>query len=435
MKRGLRLAVWIGSGLLVIIGVCLWAFWPRETVITFGMMAGSYWNVPNGNCYRIVDRVIHRFEAAHPGVRVEYTSGIMKRDYSEWLSEQMMLGKAPDVFMVEPDDVNTFSSIGALKSLDDFISKDGNFKVSDYYAAAYSAGKYRGKQYALPYESVPSMMFINKTLLSREGIPMPKDNWTWNDFYSICKKVTRDTNGDGQIDQFGCYGYVWEDAAYSNGASLFNADGTDCYLNDPKVEEAIQFIRKLSKLSNDVSPTSNDFDLGRVAFRPFLFSDYRAYKPYPWSIKKYSKFEWDCVKMPAGPSGGNVSELNTLLMGISSKTGHSKLAWELLKMLANDETTQQEIFQDSQGVSVLKKVTRSVKTQTLLNQDMPAGQKFRPDTLDEVMSSAVTVPKFKKYNSVIQLADGRINKLISDNQNISTELMTLKKDILTYLEQ
>lgn len=435
MKRGFRRTVCIGVALLAIIGICLWVFWPRGTVITFGMMAGSYWDVPNGNCYQIVDGVIRRFEAAHPGVRVEYTSGIMKRDYSEWLSEQMLLGKGPDVFMVEPDDVNTFSSIGALKPLNDFIAKDGNFRASDYYAAAYGAGVYRGKQYALPYESVPSMMFINKTLLSREKIPMPKDNWTWNDFYAICRQVTRDTNGDGRTDQFGCYDYAWEDAAYSNGATLFNADGTDCYLNDSKVEEAIQFIRKLSNLSKDSSPTSNDFDFGRVAFRPFLFSDYRAYKPYPWSIKKYSNFEWDCIKMPAGPSGGNVSELNTLLMGISSKTSHSELAWEFLKMLTNDETTQQEIFQYSQGVSVLKKVTKSVETQTLLKQDMPVGQRFRPDALDEVMSSAVTIPKFKKYHNVIQLADGRIDKLISDNQNVSTALMTLRKDTLNYLEQ
>ena len=46
--------------------------------------------------------------------------------------------------------------------------------------------------------------------------------------------------------------------------------------------------------------------------------------------------------------------MNTLLMGISSKTEHEKLAWEFLKLLTNDEDIQMDIFRYSQGASVLK---------------------------------------------------------------------------------
>ncbi len=433
MKRKFRLVVCICLTAAAVAGMWFWLHRLVNTVLTFGMMAGSYWDVPNGNCYQIVDQTIHRFEAAHPGVHVEYTSGILKRDYSEWLSEQMLLGKTPDVFMVEPDDFNTFSSIGALKRLDKLIAQDKNFHASDFYLASYDAGVYQGKQYALPYESVPSLMFVNKTLLKQEEIPVPKDNWTWADFYAICKKVTRDTKDEGRINQFGFYGYSWKDAVYSNGASIFNSDGSACYLNNPKVEQAVQFCRELSKLSDNIAPSSKDFDLGHVVFRPFLFSDYRTYKPYPWSIKKYSNFEWGCIRMPSGPSGGNVSGLNTLLMGISSQTKHSRLAWEFLSMLTDDTETQQKIFQDSQGVSVLKKVTRSAKTQKLLNQEMPCGQQLSQRTLDKVMDSAVTSPRFRKYNSAIQLMDSRVEKLISSNQDINAELLTLKRDVLNDL--
>ena len=57
----------------------------QETVLTVGFLAGSYWDAPLGNCYAIIDAAIERFEEEHPSVRVEYTSGILKRDYSEWL--------------------------------------------------------------------------------------------------------------------------------------------------------------------------------------------------------------------------------------------------------------------------------------------------------------------------------------------------------------
>lgn len=80
-------------------------------------------------------------------------------------------------------------------------------------------------QYALPYECVPTLMFVNKTLLEAEGIPVPENDWTWEDFYSICAQVTRDTDGSGTIDQFGSYGYTWLDALAANGAALFDEDG------------------------------------------------------------------------------------------------------------------------------------------------------------------------------------------------------------------
>jgi multiple sugar transport system substrate-binding protein len=94
---------------------------PSETVIRFGMSAGSYWDVPTGNCYEVIDDAIERFEASHPGVRVEYVSGILKDDYPEWLSEQIVLGKEPDVFMIPESEFDTIASLNVLKDLDYLI--------------------------------------------------------------------------------------------------------------------------------------------------------------------------------------------------------------------------------------------------------------------------------------------------------------------------
>ncbi|ETJ29242.1 Sugar-binding periplasmic protein, partial [human gut metagenome] len=42
-------------------------------------------------------------------------------------------------------------------------------------------------------------------------------------------------HGNGVIDQFGVYDYKWKDAVYSNGAVLFNDEGTKSYFGDKKV--------------------------------------------------------------------------------------------------------------------------------------------------------------------------------------------------------
>ena len=64
----------------------------KETVLTIGVYSGSYWNTPNGNCYQILDEAISLFEESHPGVKVEYASGIPAGSYSEWLAEQILKG-------------------------------------------------------------------------------------------------------------------------------------------------------------------------------------------------------------------------------------------------------------------------------------------------------------------------------------------------------
>lgn len=430
MNRKIRITAVVAAAAILTAGVVCWSPWKEKTVILrLGMFAGSNWDVPMGNTYAITDEVIKRFEDTHPGVRVEYTSGILKNDYPEWLSEQILLGKTPDVFMIPSEDFNLFSSLGALKDMNVLIKEDKAFSKDKYYQVSYELGGIHGHQYGLPYESVPVLMFVNKTLLEKENISIPENDWTWNDFYEICRRVTRDTDGNGVIDQFGFYDYSWKDAACANGTVIFEENGSRCDLGDSKIEEAVSFVKRLSELNQTYTVTSKEFDMGQVAFRPFAFSEYRTYKPYPWSIKKYSNFEWDCIKLPAGPQGGNVSTVDTLFMGIGADTRKEKLAWELLKMFCYDSQTQVELFRYSQGVSVLREVTESNEVVTLLNQDTPGESILNMTLLNEVMESGTSLPKFRKYEEAMRMADNGIEEIIRGEKSLDNGLLVIQREI------
>ena len=97
----------------------------RPVELQLGFMAGSYWDAPNGDCYAVIDAAVERFEREHPNVHVTYTSGILKRDYSEWLIDQYLLGSEPDVFLVLPEDFGTLCELGALEPLDGLAAFDG----------------------------------------------------------------------------------------------------------------------------------------------------------------------------------------------------------------------------------------------------------------------------------------------------------------------
>lgn len=427
-----KLKLGVGAFIFIVAFAMYWSY-NQTVVLKVGIFAGNTWDVPSGNGYKLIDSAIERFKKDHPNVEIKYKSGITKEDYSLWLSEQFIEGNEPDVFIVLDDDFNTLSSIGALKDLTDLMGDDRNFDIDNYYESVLKTGQYEGRQYALPYESNPKLMFVNKTLLEKEGISMPKNDWTLNDFYDICKKVTKDSNGDGVIDQFGYYNFTWLDAINGYNLQLFNEKGTECYLNRAEVKEAIIFMRKLNEINQGYNVRSNDFDRGKVAFSPMPFSQYRTYKPYPWRIKKYSTFEWDCIQMPAAADKKHISEASSLLLAISSRSMHSKQAWEFLKMLTYNEQSQKELFRYSQGISSLKSVIRSEEVNALLNEDKLRESQVNMNLLDDVMENALTVGQFKKYETALSIIDKNIRSVIQDNGDLDMSLIDLQKGINKYL--
>ena len=429
----------IGIGILCVMVVLTTIKWYQNNqliTIEFGMFVGSNWDVANANSYVIIDSVIEQFEKAHPDVKVHYSSGIRKNDYSEWYAQQVMQGKAPDVAMILSDDFDQLVSLGVLERLDELEKQDASFNSSDYYETALNSGKYKGSQYALPYETVPTLMFVNKSLLNHEGFMVPDTDWTWEDMYDICTHITKDLDGDGLLDQFGTYNYSWVEAAYSNGAVLFNEDGTESYFSDQRICDAIKFAKKLSDLNQGQNVTQDQFDAGNVAFMPLSFASYRTYKTYPYKIKKYSTFKWDCITLPAGEEGDNLSEVNTLLMGISKDSKHKELAWELLKLFTYDKNNQLDIFRHSQGASVLRNVTNSKEAEAILKEDTDVREKvINMALLDSVIENGIIVPNFTKYHETMIYAEGEVDKILLDNKNVESTSKIIQRNVMSLLRQ
>ena len=408
----------------------------REITLEFGMFTGSNWDVAQANSFTIIDKAIDKFERLHPGVTVHYYSGIQKDDYSEWFSRKLLAGEEPDIFMVLGTDFNQFASMGVMKDLGSFMEEDADFDPEKYFTSAFSSGQYESVQYALPYETVPTLMFVNKTLLTQEGIEMPEEDWTWDDLYEICEKVTRDTDGDGILDQFGTYNYDWMDALCSNGGGVFNKKGTEATLTDSKVAEAVKYVRSINDLYNGEKLSQEDFNGGRVAFMPLTFAEYRTYKTYPYKIRKYANVQWDCLTMPAGDQGGNISQVDSLLMGISANTREEKLAWEFLKLLTYDEEMQMNIFYDSQGASVLKNVTESQQMEQIVQEDMEEGDTvINGKLLGRVIEEGHVEPQFKKYEQAMSLTDSEINRILEEDNDVDSNLKILQRTINGYLIQ
>lgn len=436
MKKYPIFMIGFGCIAILLLSVYIYNSSSDPIILEFGDFAGSNWDIPNWNSSKISEEAIARFEAIHPRIKIKYLTGIPKSDYSEWLAQKIIMGKEPDVFCVLESDFNTLASIGILKKLDGLIQNDSELQMAKFYNNAVKSGQFSGSQYALAREVVPILMFVNKTLLTREGRSIPKGNWTWNDFYHICQKVTRDTDGDGKIDQFGTVGFDWYHAVYTNGQQLFDPYGTKAMFDQPGVVEAIQYIQKLNRLNSNFRVTPDDYDNGKVAFRPFPFSAYRAYKSYPYRLVRYAQFEWECIKLPRGPRGRNASELHSFLIGISSRTKHQREAWEFLKFLTYDWEMQMNVFKYSYGVPVLREATESIEAEMALSKYTPDNEiSVDKRLLSQVIEQSTVTPRFHKYDEVMNIADKEIFRIINDAMDAETSLRNLNRYLSEYLKQ
>ena len=396
---------WFIRGCVIVSSVLLYVLFWYNTLkpieLTVGVYAGSYWGTSVGNMYQVLDKAIRIYEEEHPGVKVRYVSGIGKDDYSEWLAEQFMKGTGPDEA----------------------------FDLSCYYDACKNAGQMAGRQYALPYESVPTLMFVNKSLLEEYGINMPSHSWTWDDFYQICSQITEASAEGSKEKAYGVYNYSWTDMLYANDAVLFSEDGKKCYLGNLKVRDAVLFDQKLRELNNGYTVTARDFDSGRVAFRPFLFSDYKVYQPYPWRVKKYSNFEWDCVEMPAGPRGSNVCEIESTLIGMNSRTRHKEIVWDLMKLLSADEDLQKEMFSSSVGLSPLIAVAEDREVLDRLFQGVPGDKAIDREVIHDIMNTGVAAPRFRRYSQAKIMAESAVDSALESGKVLENYLTSSQHDI------
>ena len=257
---------------------------------------------------------------------------------------------------------------------------------------------------------------------------MPQDDWTWDDFIAICQKVTRDTDGDGRLDQFGAYGYNWQDAAVTSGAELFREDGKASYFTDERIESAVRFANALHQLQRNQVVQERDFI--SVTSPSALQSRRLPRVSGPiWRIKKATDFEWDCIHLPRGPEGRNTSPVQTLLMGISAKTKERQLACEFLKAYCHDRENQTLLLSLSAALPTRRGIIEEAAPQELFGAEACGRTGRSPLAVSQVIEEGTVPYRFPRYVAAMRLADQEIQKLIDSDALEVNSMNRIQKEI------
>jgi len=234
--------------------------------------------------YREADletRVLAPFERDHPGITVQQQSaGTEQAEYRERILTSMLAGTPPDVFLLDNIDVPAFTSRGVTLDLSPYLQRLG-VDLSRYDSTVLGIFRRGDAIYALPKGYSPMVMVYNKDLFDRAGLPYPTDNWTWDDFVRIAKILTRDTDGDGQIDQWGTAFdrrvFLWVPWVWSGGGDVLCPDGTKASgcLDAPATVAAIRWytewvtrdsiVPRVFNLRRSLGDNQRLFNSGKVA--------------------------------------------------------------------------------------------------------------------------------------------------------------------------
>lgn len=406
----------------------------RPVTIELGAFAGSAWRVPNPDTFVLYDDIIARFEQANPGIRVRYKSGILRDDFSEWLSSLILRGKEPDCFFVLQEDLHLFADIGVLHPLDVFIRESYRLQSASIFESAMLAGKLNGIQYAVPVEIDPTLLFVNTSILDREGIAFPEEAWTWDDFLAICAATTKDIDGDGLLDQFGSDGFDWLTALYTNRAPLFDYNGSRAFFDSEEVYNGFVFLDSLNSLS--LNQRVPDFESGKVTFSVSSYSWYRAYGYYPYSILKSGKYAWRATVLPRGPSGKNSADLKALFLGVSARSRHKKEALSFMEFLLTDDRTQTQFLEKTKGIPAREDIVRGDAVRSILLKDITlAGNEIGTQTLVDSIADAMLVPAFRRYRPAVSFIEKELADIPANGDQLKNFLSQLNIKINEFLRQ
>ena len=199
--------------------------------------------------------------------------------YEETYTTALNSGEGPDVGYMYNEMFPTYIDAGAVEDMSSYVT-DEDKKEYKYL----SNGNMMDGQYGWPLVTgVPFVLYYNEDILNALGEKAPE---TWDDFARICQEATKDTDGDGKVDQYGfacgmntsdigamqILNAYYYSALWQNGGQVYNDDLKSVSFADEAGKEAVTWLKGLTSYMNEdfmslswSDAFSNVFGAGKAA--------------------------------------------------------------------------------------------------------------------------------------------------------------------------
>lgn len=362
------------GGLALVVGSLLFQASPAlQSALTASSSAAAQGSPPSGSISFMIsgepaekeayDTLIQGFNKKYPQVKVELVYIPGQSAFLQRLAVNFAAGTPSDVFLLNYRRYAPYAARGLLEPLEPYVASSKRIKLNDFYPESLKPFYWQNKLLGIPQNISSLVVYYNKNLFDKAGVPYPKPGWNWNDFVQTAKALTKDTNSDGITDQFGLgteasifrvTPFIWQ-----NGGDLMDnpANPKKLTLDSPATREALQWFMDL-QVKHKVVPDKNQekaeasesrFLRGTLAM---FFNSRRGVPTY----RDITAFDWDVAPLPGGKQAANILHSDAFFMAAESK--NKPAAWAFIEY-ANSVEGQTILAKTGRTVPSLKAVANS----------------------------------------------------------------------------
>lgn len=218
-----------------------------------------------------------------------------------------------------------------------------------------------GKIYSLPVYGNNLILYYNKAIFDKFGVPYPQDGMTWKQTMDLARKLTRE---DGGVQYFG-FGMNPVLTTRMNPLSIPNAD---LATNTPTINKDDRWKRFYQTFF--VDPLTSPGSLSTIPDNTAFVKDKNvAMMVYLSSLitiwtDQLQQVDWDIVSLPGFEDMPGVgSQINSINFGITSIAKNKDAAMEVLAYMVSDE------FQTELSKKGIMPVLKSEAVRSVLGQE------------------------------------------------------------------
>ena len=319
---------------LVLLAFALAASCQRDEAIALRITS---WQSPEENAIDAVE--FRSFEAAHPGVRIVNDPVSNNAEYREKVLTSIGAGSPPDVFLLDGIDVAAFAARDVVLDLAPFAERVG-VRQEQFFPQVLAPFRVQGKLLAFPKGFSPMVYYYNRALFAKAGLAPPKNGWTQEEFLTAVRALSRDTDGDGAVDQWGTVLdrrlYAWQAWMWSAGADVLASDGRRATgaIDQPAAESTLTLLTDLPRRGYAPPPSAAGGALG-FEQRLFYSGKLGLMTSGHWMIPRMRRYlaqgrvQLGVVSVPRTPGHEVKTPLFASGWAVPYNTPHRKLAVEL----------------------------------------------------------------------------------------------------------
>jgi len=242
---------------------------------------------------------IKDFEAANPGITIELIptqSG--SGPYRDAYIAAAQGGGGPDALIVDIIWSPQLAAAELALNLDEYAADS----INDFFPGPVETVMYDGSVYGVPWYTGALAIFYNKTAFEAAGLPIPTNDWTWDDFDKAVHALSKDDMyGLGVMAGYGA-SYEWFSWLWANGGEVLNADFTKAAFNSPEGIESAKYFLGLVNDPKVVPEAAKSWKSWDELHTAFVSKTIAMYMVGDWGINPVKSmnpdFEWGVVAIP-----------------------------------------------------------------------------------------------------------------------------------------